>query len=110
MATFEQLERKVIKWAEKRGIIPDTSENAARVKLGKTMEEIGELWHAELRHDMPEIHDALGDTVVTLIIYSYLRTGHSLRYHLKGAYKIISRRSGKVVAGTFIREKTEADP
>lgn len=107
---FEELEQKVITWAYARGILPDYDPQASRVKLGKSVEEIGEVWHAELRNDMPGIYDALGDVLVTLIVYSFLRTGKSLVEHLAGAYSIISKRSGQVVNGTFIREPTAEDP
>nr|DAO92464.1 MAG TPA: NTP-PPase-like protein [Caudoviricetes sp.] len=150
-------------WAEKKGIM----EHGTPIKqLLKTLEEITELHTAIEDDNLEEIIDAIGDVVVTLIIYAKMKnitlfpngseelsdskgtaqdpyflldncnklmqlekfTNDSVeKYHavqmmlfllnqianrfnlkiwecLHSAYKVISRRTGKVVNGTFIKD------
>lgn len=56
----------VIQWGTDRGILPNGSTVGAQ--LGKTLEEIGELWQAIDALDREEILDAFGDIDVTLVL------------------------------------------
>lgn len=63
--TKDEFDSNVKKWARDRGIIPGSTVGA---QLGKTLEEIGELWQAIAACDGDAILDAFGDIDVTLVI------------------------------------------
>lgn len=91
----------VIRWAEARRIIPLSTPMAQAIK---THEEVGELLSALLRNDKPEIEDAYGDILVTLIIGADL-AGVDLRMALQRAYNTIKDRKGYLRSdGVFVKE------
>ena len=67
------------------------------------MEEAGELAKAILKKDHPEIIDAIGDIVVVLTNLSHL-TGHKIEDCIDSAYEVISKRTGKMINGTFVKD------
>jgi NTP pyrophosphatase (non-canonical NTP hydrolase) len=99
--TFEELSSKVISWANNRDLI--RFENANRQFL-KVTEEVGELAGAIARKDDREIEDAMGDTLVTLIILSK-QLGIDPVECLAVAYAVIANRTGKTVNGVFIKDE-----
>ena len=100
--TFEELDVAVIQWAEEKGIL-DLSD--PKSQLLKTVSEVGELADAINKGDEDEITDALGDTVVTLIILAEL-TGRDLTTCLESAYNVIKGRSGKMINNVFVKDET----
>ena len=99
--SYTDLELKVIRWAEDRGIIPNATPTAQLMKL---VSEVGELADAEGKKNMPEIKDAVGDIVVCLINYCALRD-IDLVECLGGAYDQIKDRKGRLMPdGTFVKE------
>lgn len=98
---FEDLEKKVIDWASEKGIFL----KATRMKQGlKTLEEVEELLAAIDDNDKPEIVDALGDILVTIIIQAKMN-GLKLTDCLCSAYNVISKRTGKMINGQFVKDK-----
>ena len=97
---FEELDSLVVNWANDKNII---APNNARNQLLKFYEEAGELASAELKNDQEGIIDALGDVLVTLIIYSKQKD-LDLVECLESAYRVIKNRTGKTVNGTFIKD------
>jgi NTP pyrophosphatase (non-canonical NTP hydrolase) len=94
------IERKVIEWANERGLIKQ--ENAPKQFI-KLTEEVGELASALLKGDPYETIDAIGDIQVVLIILcEQLNINYSEA--LESAYNEIKERKGKTVNGTFIKE------
>jgi len=94
------IERKVIEWANERGLIKE--ENATKQFI-KLTEEVGELASALLKGDPYETIDAIGDIQVVLIILcEQLNINYSQA--LESAYNEIKERKGKTVNGTFIKE------
>lgn len=72
----------------------------------KVMEEVGELAHEIARHnyDSPEVIDALGDTLVTIIgVCHHLHISPAVA--LGEAYDEIKSRKGKVINGSFVKEE-----
>ena len=67
---IDDLEPLVIKWAGEKGIF---QHGTAYKQLLKTGEEILELAEAIEDNNLEEIKDAIGDIVVTLIIYAEMR-------------------------------------
>lgn len=68
---FEYLKSLVVGWAHRKGIL---EHGTPAKQLLKTLEEITEL-HAAIEDDnLEEIIDAIGDVVVTLIIYAKMKS------------------------------------
>ena len=63
--SYADLELKVIRWGEDRGIVQNSTP-AAQAK--KTLEELDELYTAIRNNDRAEMIDAYGDILVTLIM------------------------------------------
>ena len=99
--SYEAVEIEVIRWAEARRIIPNSTSTA---QLMKAITEVGELVDAEMKNDLPEIKDAVGDIMVCLINYCALRD-ISLVQCLKGAYEEIKDRKGELLpSGVFLKQ------
>jgi len=87
-------------WAEVRGIFKKGDTKTQYLKL---IEEAGELGRAILKSDEPEIVDAIGDMVVVLTNLSHL-AGYRIEDCIQSAYDTISKRTGKMVNGTFVKD------
>jgi NTP pyrophosphatase (non-canonical NTP hydrolase) len=98
---YQELEKLVIEWANEKGILEKATTIA---QAAKTMEECTELMVAIARHDDDEIVDALGDILVTIIIQAEMQ-GLKLEECLESAYNVISKRTGKMINGTFVKDK-----
>jgi NTP pyrophosphatase (non-canonical NTP hydrolase) len=87
------------KWAKEKGIL---DKGDAKTQYLKLQEEAGELAKALLKNDEPEIIDALGDCVVVLVNLAALK-GYKLEFCINTAYDVISKRTGKMENGTFVK-------
>jgi len=92
---------KIRAWAEERGLYNKGDANTQYVKL---QEEAGELAKALLKNDKPEIIDAIGDMVVVLTNLSHMQ-GVTIEDCIDSAYKVISKRTGKMINGTFVKDE-----
>ena len=100
MDKYRILESQVIDWAEEKGIF----DKGTPIKQSfKTLEEVGELINAISTNNYLEIKDALGDVLVTLIIQAKMQNVDLIEC-LNTAYNTISKRTGKMVDGTFIKD------
>jgi hypothetical protein len=109
--TMDELIYKTRQWFYAKGII----ENSNPLKqLEKTQEELTETRDAVVRYEcnignsdenqfIEEIKDGIGDTVVTLIGVCEMY-GFTLGDCLQQAYNVISKRSGKIVDGKFVKD------
>lgn len=114
---LEQLEQLVINWADEKGILAKAT---PLTQFSKTKEEVEELAHAlnvkargfkefinkkgmTVNADS-EIEDAIGDIVVTLIIQAKMQ-GLTLQQCLQSAYDVISKRSGEMRNGKFVKSE-----
>lgn len=88
-------------WAKQKGIFEKGDVKTQYIKL---QEEAGELAKALLNNDKEEIVDAIGDCVVVLTNLSKL-AGYNIEDCILSAYNIINKRTGKMVNGTFIKDK-----
>jgi NTP pyrophosphatase (non-canonical NTP hydrolase) len=68
----------------------------------KLMEEAGELGRAILKDNESEQLDAIGDMVVVLTNLAEL-LGLSIEECVESAYDVISKRTGKMINGTFVK-------
>lgn len=88
-------------WAFDKGILTNGSAQKQTIKLG---EEFGELCKAMNDGNTAELQDAVGDMVVVLVSLSHL-AGLKFEYCVNSAYNVIKNRTGKMVDGTFIKDK-----
>ena len=97
---MELIKHEVEMWAKDKGIL----DNATPIKQAlKTQEEVTELLNAIVDNDRAEIIDAIGDIMVTLIIQAKMQN-LNLFECLQSAYNVISKRTGKMVNGQFLKD------
>ena len=92
---------RIREWAQDRGLYDKGNAHTQYVKL---QEEAGELAKALLKEDKPEIIDAIGDMVVVLTNLSHMQ-GVTIEHCIDSAYKVISKRTGKMINGTFVKDE-----
>lgn len=96
--SFGGLVDKVWQWFDDKHL------NDPVMQTVKVTEEVGELAHEIARHryDSPEVIDALGDTLVTIIgVCHHLNISPAVA--LGEAYDEIKNRKGKVINGSFVK-------
>jgi NTP pyrophosphatase (non-canonical NTP hydrolase) len=93
--------QKIRDWAGERGLY---TKGDTKTQFCKLMEEAGELGRAVLKDDKPEFVDAIGDMVVVLTNMAHLG-GTTIEECIDAAYKVISKRTGKMVNGTFVKDE-----
>jgi len=91
---------KIRDWAEDKGIYKSGDPKTQYIKL---MEEAGETGRAILKEDLPEIKDGIGDMVVVLTNLAEL-CGLTIEECVESAYDVISKRTGKMKNGTFVKD------
>ena len=87
-------------WAEDRGLYKHGDTKTQYIKL---VEEVGELAQGMLKNDAEEIKDAIGDIVVVLTNLAH-QNNLKIEDCIQSAYNVISKRTGKMVNGTFIKD------
>ena len=90
---------KIRDWAEDKGIYESGDPKTQYIKL---MEEAGEVGRAILKDDTEEIKDGIGDMVVVLTNLAELN-GLTIEECIESAYDVISKRKGKMINGTFVK-------
>ena len=91
---------KIREWANERGLY---EKGDAKTQYIKLMEEAGEVGRAILKNDTPEIIDGIGDMVVVLTNLAEL-VGYPIEECIRDAYEVISKRTGKMKNGTFVKD------
>ena len=92
---------KIRDWAKDRNLYQKGDSKTQYVKL---MEEAGELAQALLKQNKPEIKDAIGDMVIVLANLSELE-GFRIEDCIDESFNVISKRTGKMVNGTFVKDE-----
>lgn len=95
----------VINWGREKDLIDP------KAQLNKIIEEVGEIAHEITRNNYDvealeqpdELFDAIGDTLVTVIILADILNIDPVSA-LQEAYDVIKGRKGKTQNGTFVRE------
>ena len=87
-------------WADERGLYEKGDPKTQYIKL---MEEAGEVGRAILKEDTDEIIDGIGDMVVVLTNLAELH-GITIEECIQEAYDVISKRTGEMVNGTFVKD------
>ena len=87
-------------WADERGLYEKGDPKTQALKL---VEEVGETCRAILKEDHDEVIDGIGDCVVVLTNLAELHDV-SIEECIASAYDVISKRTGKMVNGTFKKD------
>ena len=99
--SFNEVQMRVIRWAEARKIIPNSTPEAQMLKM---VSEVGELADAINKGNMDDIQDAVGDTLVCLINVCALLDVDPVDC-LQVAYDQIKHRKGTLLPnGVFVKE------
>ena len=93
--------QKIRDWAGEKGLY---TKGDKKTQFCKLMEEAGELGRAVLKNDKEEFIDAIGDMVVVLTNMAHLG-GTTIEECIDAAYKVISKRTGRMVNGTFVKDE-----
>ena len=88
-------------WANERGLYEKGDPKTQYIKL---MEETGEIGRAILKNDTEQIVDGIGDAVVVLTNLAEL-VGVPIEECIQEAYNVISKRKGKMINGTFVKDE-----
>lgn len=98
---LKHLHNLILEWGYNKKII---QANNPIAQCNKTFEEVNELKDAIESNNKEEIKDAIADSIITLMLQAEIQ-GLSLEDCLESAYNIISKRTGKIVDGQFIKDK-----
>ena len=90
----------VIEWARLKGILDNGTREG---QAWKTIEEANELLKAVQENNDAEVIDAIGDVMVTVIIQAQMN-GLRVEDCLRSAYDVISKRTGKMKDGVFVKD------
>ena len=101
MTTYASIELDIVRWAEARKIIPNSTPST---QLLKAVSEIGELADATIKNDRDNIIDSVGDVMVCLVNYCALQN-INLVDCMQVAYDQIKNRKGTLLPnGVFVKE------
>lgn len=113
---YQELERKVIQWAEDKGIMQKGTAYKQALKTFEEVEELIEAVDAQTKgkqkftnskgkkvNTQEELIDAFGDIFVTIIIGAEMQ-GFKLEDCLESAYNVISKRKGSMMNGQFVKD------
>lgn len=95
--TFQE---QIREWAESRSLL---AESTPADQLQKLLEEVGELCKAVAKDDLAETIDAIGDVQVVLAVIC-AQSKLDVDACREIAYLEISKRTGKMVDGTFVKD------
>ena len=100
---FGALISLVREWGESKEIIGVAGRATLDSQFGKLVEEIDEIRAAIAAKNQFELIDGIGDSAVVLILLADL-AGVRFEDCLRAAYGVISKRTGKMVNGTFVKD------
>lgn len=115
---MNELIEKVLQWGRNKNIIGSNAKGTKRAQANKMLEECNETRDAvllgvyqeedwsSLRTDdetLAEIEDGIGDVFVTAILLAEMH-GMTSEQCLQAAYDVISKRTGVMSNGTFVKD------
>jgi NTP pyrophosphatase (non-canonical NTP hydrolase) len=101
---FGALVSLVRQWGADKGIIGDHAKATVQTQFDKLLEEVEELNVGISTSNHEETRDAIGDCTVVLILLAEL-AGTRFEECLHEAYEVISRRTGVMLDGKFIKDQ-----
>lgn len=87
-------------WASEKGIL---QQSTIKKQFEKLIEEIEELRTSIKNENEEEFKDAIGDCAVVLTNIAAIK-GLNIEDCINSAYEIISKRTGKIINGKFVKD------
>jgi hypothetical protein len=100
---MNELIQNVLQWGIDKNITGANGKGTRYGQSDKMLEEAKETYSAVTRNDLMDVKDGIGDTAVTLILLADMY-GWTLEECLQVAYDVISKRTGKMVDGVFVKD------
>ena len=113
---MNELIEKVLQWGRDKNIIGPNEQGTKRAQANKMLEECNETRDAVLLgiyqeedigwtgdETLVEIEDGIGDVFVTAILLAEMH-GRTSKQCLQAAYDVISKRTGVMSNGTFVKD------
>jgi NTP pyrophosphatase (non-canonical NTP hydrolase) len=100
-SSFEILEQRVLTWAQEKGILEKAT---SQTQLLKMFEEMGEMSSSLLKNKRELLIDAVGDSLVCLVIFTELEN-INLYEALESVLGVIEARQGEMVDGVFVKKE-----
>ena len=94
---------KIRQWGDDKELTGQRGKATIEGQMEKLQEEFFELKRAIALDDQLEIIDGIGDIVVVLTLLAVMR-GTSIERCIDSAYDVISKRTGKMVNGVFVKD------
>jgi NTP pyrophosphatase (non-canonical NTP hydrolase) len=104
MNNMNELIQNVLQWGIDKNIIGTDGKGTRYGQADKMLEEANETHMAVNTNDLRDVKDGIGDTAVTLILLAEMY-GWTLEECLEHAYNVISKRTGKMVDGVFVKDR-----
>ena len=101
---MNELIQNVLQWGIDKNITGTNGKGTRYGQADKMLEEANETYNAVTSGELVEVKDGIGDTVVTLILLADMY-GWTLEECLQVAYDVISKRTGKMVDGVFVKDR-----
>lgn len=98
-SSYRIVELDVVRWGEAKGILFNSDPKTQCLKFAS---EAGELCDAVAKGNREDTVDAIGDVMVTLILLSTMLDLDVVQC-LNSAYRTISKRTGSMHNGVFIK-------
>jgi NTP pyrophosphatase (non-canonical NTP hydrolase) len=106
---MNKLIEKVLAWGVEKGITGPNGKGTKIAQAAKVLEEARETYNAVQVGDIVETKDGIGDTLVTCILLAEMH-GWTAEECLQAAYDVISKRTGKMIDGSFVKSSDMDDP
>lgn len=102
---MNELIQDVEQWGKEKGILDKATPQTQWDKMNEEVYELIDSYNAVMNgeENLGQEMSEAGDVMVTLILYCKIR-GYSLKDCLQIAYDKISKRSGNMIKGTFVKD------
>lgn len=105
---MNKLIENIRQWGIDKGITGDNGKGTVAGQIDKLKEEYFEVFEAYIAKDDEALRDGIGDCFVVLVLLAE-RAGTSIEECANLAYEVISKRTGKMVNGMFIKDTPAID-
>lgn len=114
--TYEELQEKILDWADGKDLLHEDNADKQFMKFIEEVFEFRDAWielnmyldcvkeSMEFKDNLHNVSMEFGDIIVTLIILAK-QMGMDVNNSLEMAYNKISKRKGKTINGTFVKEE-----
>ena len=99
------LNERTIKWGVDKNIIGENGQGSEWRQSQKLLEEATETYDAVSLGTLDEIKDGIGDVIISATLLAHMH-GLTMDECHEAALQVVEKRTGKMVDGTFVRDKS----